>query len=233
MRKEPYTVGSYVHVIKRGARGTPMVRNDSDRWRFLLMLRHLNDDRRAENWFRDLMDEKIADTLNRPKVWPPEKKKVRILCFCLLDNHFHLLLKEIKEGGVSTFMQKLGTSMANHFNEKYKEKGSLFQGAYRLRTIKSDTYLRAVSAYIQVKNSFELYPGGIAVALKNFNTAYAWASKYPYCSLGSYAGTLNSPIIEKDILGEIFSPAEYKSFAKDFISGRSDSNIDMKEITLE
>lgn len=75
MRKEPYTVGSYVHVIKRGARGTPLVRNDSDRWRFLLMLRHLNDDRRAENWFRDLMDEKIADTLNRPKVWPPEKKK--------------------------------------------------------------------------------------------------------------------------------------------------------------
>ncbi|MDO8604837.1 MAG: transposase [bacterium] len=231
MRKEPYTVGSYVHVIKRGTRGSSIVRDDTDRWRFLLMLRHLNDRYKPENWIRQLMDRKMANTLDRPSDWPAPKKLVRILAFCLLDNHFHLLLKEIEEGGISKFMQKLGTSMANHFNEKYKEKGGLFQSAYRGRTIESDEYLRAVSAYIQVKNAFELFPGGTALAMKDFNKAYAWASEYPYSSLGTYAGTLKSPIIEKDILGEIFSAGEYKSFARDFMLGRL--AINNEDITLE
>jgi len=118
------------------------------------------------------------------------------------------------------FMQKLGTSMANHFNEKYKEKGSLFQGPFRSRTINDDTYLRYGSAYIQVKNAFELFPEGPLIAGNNFEKAYAWATSSPYTSLGNYAGARESPIIDKDILGEIFTPAEMKSFVKDFIEGR-------------
>ncbi len=169
------------------------------------------------------MEEKIANTLKRPAVWPTQKKVVKILCFCLLDNHFHLLLKETREDGIALFMQKLGTGMAMHFNTKYKEKGSLFQGSYRARTIQDDNYLQYVSAYIQVKNAFEIFKGGIENATKQFEKAYAWASKYPYTSLGDYAGTRESPVIDKDILGEIFTPAEYKVFSKDMILGRTDA----------
>ncbi|OHA26380.1 MAG: hypothetical protein A3C06_01615 [Candidatus Taylorbacteria bacterium RIFCSPHIGHO2_02_FULL_46_13] len=232
MRKEPYVVGSYVHIVKRGVRGMPIVRDEIDQWRFLLLLRHLNNEQGIDNWFRDLIDENIAHTLERPKSWQPQQKIVRILSFCLLDNHFHLLLKEIKKGGISTFMQKLGTSMANHFNEKYKEKGGLFQGAYRSKTIDTDEYLRYVSVYIQVKNAFEMYKGGTASALKDFDSAYAWAGKYPYSSLGDYAGMRDSPIIEKDILGKIFSPEEYKVFSKEVMLNRtnfdtlSDTDLD-------
>ena len=227
MRKEPFTVGSYVHIVKRGARGTSIVRDDIDRWRFVLMLRHFNDGYQPENWFRSLIDEKLANTLSRPKSWPAQKKTVEILCYRLMDNHFHLLLKEITDGGVSKFMHRLGSSMSNHFNEKYKEKGSLFQGAYKSRTIDSDNYLRYVSAYIQVKNSFELFPGGISGATKDFSSAYTLAAKDPYCSLGDYAGMRVSPVIGKDLLGEIFkTPKDYESFARDFIEGR---NIEVPE----
>ncbi len=221
MRREPYSVGSYLHIIKRGTRGTDIVRDDADRWRFLLMLRHFNDEFQSENWVRDLIDEQLVQTLDRPTMWPEQKKLVNILCFCLQDNHFHLLIKEIREKGTSTFMQRIGTGMAACFNAKYSEKGALFQGAYKSRTIGNDTYLRYVSAYIQVKNAFEIFPGGLNKASKNFEKAFKWASIYPYTSLGSYVGKSNSPILEKEILGDIFSPDEYKGFARDFIEGRT------------
>ena len=219
MRKEPFTVGSIVHVIKRGSRGTNIVRDDLDRWRFVLMLRHFNDESVSENWFRELMNEKLADTLKRPSLWLKQEKIVNILCYCLLDNHFHLLLQEIQDGGIAKFMQKLGIGMTNSFNQKYKERGSLFQGAYRSRTVEDDAYLRYVSSYIQVKNSFELYQGGIKEASVDFNKAYDWAANYPYCSLGYYAGFRESPLIDKNLLGEIFTPKEYKDYSKDFIDG--------------
>jgi REP element-mobilizing transposase RayT len=185
------------------------------------MLNHFNDESVSENWFRDLMDENIAHTLARASVWPKQKKIVKILGYCLLNNHFHLLLKEIVEGGIAKFMQRLGISMTMAHNEKYKEKGSLFQGAYRSKTIEEDMYLRYVSVYVQVKNAFDMYPGGVKKATDNFDDAYDWAKKYPYCSLGDYAGMRKSPVVDTDLLGEIFTPEEYKSFARDCILGRN------------
>ena len=187
------------------------------------MLRHFNDSNAREHWFRDLLDEKLVHTLNRPTVWPKQDKLVALLAFCLLDNHFHLLLREIRENGISTFMQKLGTGMAKHFNEKYQERGSIFQGAYKSRTITGDSYLRGVSVYIQVKNAFELVPKEVVqngVSLKNFDKVYDWVCKYPYSSLGNYSGEIESPIMDKDILGEIFTPKSFRNFAKDFMLAR-------------
>lgn len=228
MRIEPFTVGNYVHVIKRGARGMNIVNNDDDRWRFLLMLEHFNDKKISSNWFRELMDEKKANTLERASIWPLKKPIVEVIAFTLLDNHFHLLLREIKEGGVTAFMTSIGLGMSKCFNEKYGGKGSIFQGAYKSRTIQDDRQLRYVSAYIQVKNSFEIYSGGFTKAAKEFDRAYEWAVHNPYTSLGHYMGTIDSPIIqkEKNILKEIFTPAQYKNFSRDFIIGRSGKMID-------
>jgi len=133
-----------------------------------------------------------------------------------MENHFHFILKEIKEGGVELFMRKLGTGMANYFNTKYKEVGRLFQGSYRAKVVDRDEYLAYLSVYIQVKHPFELYPRGIKQAVRNFDEAFTWAVKYPYCSLADYVGKRNSPIIEKSILEEIIAtPEKYKQFAKD------------------
>lgn len=222
MRKEPFTVGSFVHVIKRGARGLPIVQDDGDRWRFVLMLNHFNDHFHSESWFRDLMDEKIANTLLRSSRWPEKKPLVIIEAFTLLSNHFHLILKEIEEGGVSKFMHKLGTGMANHANAKYKQKGSLFQGAYRLRTIEEDSYFRYVAAYVMVKNTFELFPGGFENTRSSFADAWEWAIHYPFSSLGHYAEIIDSPIVANSFLKELFpNPSEFKSFARDVLLGRA------------
>lgn len=125
-------------------------------------------------------------------------------------------------------MEKVGKAMTHHSNKKYGEKGSLFQGPFRSRTVDSDEYLRYVAVYIMVKNVFELYPKeGIKKASENFDRAWEWAIEYPYSSLMDYAGKRTCPVIEKELLGEIISsPTELKNFARDFISGRKiDTNL--------
>ena len=105
-------------------------------------------------------------------------------------------------------------------NAKYKEKGSIFQGSYKSRTVQSDSYLRQVIPYIMVKNVFELYPhNGLTGALKNFEDAWQWATqKYIFSSLPVYAHNKNSPIIEQNILHEIFeAPSAFKNTARDMV----------------
>lgn len=234
MKREPFTVGSYLHVMKRGARGFPIVQDYADRWRFVLMLNHFNDHFHSESWFRDLMDEKIANTLKRPSMWPSKIPLVSIEAFTLMPNHFHLILKEINKGGVFKFMHKLGTGMANYANAKYKEKGSLFQGPYRSRTISDDSYFRYVGAYVMVKNTFELFPVGFEKACKSFNDAWKWAIQYPFSSLGHYAEVVNSPILANPFLKELFPKSNnLKSFARDLLIGRGDMPLAQLEDELD
>lgn len=221
MRKEPFGIGSYVHTVQRGTRGLPIVRDEADRFRFLLMLTHFNDSFTSPNWHRDLHDAHIYRTFERPSHWPERDAHVSLIAFGLVENHFHLLLKEIKEGGIVRFMHRLGTGMAKKFNERYEEKGSLFQGSYRARTVNDDNYLRYVSAYIQVKNAFDVHPRGYDWARNNFDEAYAWASVYPYSSLGDYVGTFDRLIVDKEFLSSLYNPDDYREFARDVILGRN------------
>lgn len=219
MRIEPFTTGSHVHVLKRGARGMDIVRSDSDKWRFLRLLFFMNDEYADTNW---MVVTKGMDLFHRPDNWPQCKPLVNILAYTLMPNHIHLLMRETQKGGVSLFMKKIGQSMTEHANFKYKEKGSLFQGAYKSKTIKTNEYLRHLAIYIMVKNVFELYPKkGLAGAQENFEDAWEWATTYPFSSFGDYVGVRNnSPIITKGILGEIFNTSQkFKSFSREVILG--------------
>lgn len=221
MRREPFGLNSYVHVVQRGTRGLPIVRDDEDRFRFLLMLTHFNDNFASSNWHRDLCDAHTHRNFKRPSHWPERDAHVRLIAFGLVENHFHLLLEEIKEGGIARFMHRLCTGMAKRFNERHGEKGALFQGSYCARTVDDDDYLRYVSAYIQVKNAFDVHPKGRAWARDNFDAAYAWAITYPYSSLGDYAGTFDRPIVDKELLSSLYNPDDYREFARDVILGRN------------
>ena len=236
MRKEEFTKGNYVHVYNRGSRRMPIVRDAKDRWHFLQMLYYFNANFTPPNPFRQLRELLSFDFNSRldwPESWPKREPIVMILAFVLMENHFHLLLKEIQKGGIAKFMQKLGIGMANYFNTKYQETGSLFQGSYKAKLIDEDAYLNYLSAYIQVKNPFEMYPGGIEKAAKEFDKAYDFAIDYPYGSLADHAGRRNSPIIQKELLGELFpTPEQYKKFARECILGM---NLDKRlgDLTFE
>jgi len=214
MRVEPFSVGSYVHVVKRGARGMPITVDEFDAWRFLRVLYYMNDKFLDIQWNRTVGN---ANSFTRPE----RKPIVSILAYTLMPNHMHLLLKEVREGGISAFMQKVGQSMTNHHNEKYAERGSIFQGSYKSRTIEDSEYLQYVSAYIMAKNTFELYPrDGLRGATAHFDDAWKWAVAYPFSSLGNYANAKISRILDKDILADVFSDKkQFKKFCRDVILG--------------
>lgn len=224
MRVEPHTIGSILHVMKRGARGMEIVRNDSDRKHFLQSLFYLNDVHQDRNWRKNTKDLTFPE---RPSCWPPRKPLVDVWAWTLMPNHFHLILRERREKGISTFMQRLSGSMAARFNAKYQERGSLFQGAYKGRVVSDDADLRWLASYVMVKNTLELYPGGITKALARFDDAWKWGIKYPLSSMGFYAGEMPSPVIatEENVLLESFENAKhFKKDSYDMLKGFSEKH---------
>ena len=219
MRIQPFGVGSFVHVVKRGARGLPITRDEKDRERFVRLLYYLNDEHQSEFWELDVRH--IKD-LQWPKQWPEHRPLVKVIAWTLMPNHFHLLLQEIQDAGVSRFMQRLCGSMSRHFNEKYEETGSIFQGSYRSRTIDTDRYLRWALSYVLVKNVFELYPGGYDRAVRKFDSAWKWGvEKYAFSGLREVTYPKKPSITDIDLFYDFFkSSADFKSCSRDMILSR-------------
>lgn len=193
MRKEPFFVGDNVHVFNRGNRKQEIVRDDNDKQNFLLGLYYLNNKNsppqpiaKAKEFLLSKAQSRFNLDFEWPGDWGPRDALVDIIAFTLMNNHFHLVLREIREGGIAEFMRKISNSMTGYFNEKYQENGRLFQGSYKARRIDNDNYLQYMMVYMHIKNVFELYPGGIKNALHNFDDAFEFALKYPYSSLGGH-----------------------------------------------
>ena len=231
MRVQPYSVSSVVHVVKRGARGMSITKQTSDRWRFVRILYLLNDTYQNSDWTRE---KRKRPLFYHPSHWPERDPLVDVVAWTLMPNHFHLLLHERREGGVSKFMQRLSGSMTTHHNEKYNESGSLFQGSYKSRTVDVDEYLRYVFAYITVKNVFELYPGGLAKAVKEFNEAWEWGKTYPFSSFQTTVLNQSSPIVNFDTLRTLALPGtRFKQTAKNMLGGHLDIQSDLSDLFLE
>ena len=75
---------------------------------------------------------------------------VEIGAYCLMPNHFHLLLYEKKDGGVTTFLSKLSTAYVMYFNKKYKRTGGLFEGRFKAVRVGEDGYLEYLFSYIHL-----------------------------------------------------------------------------------
>jgi len=73
---------------------------------------------------------------------------VEIIVYCLNPNHYHIILRQVSEGGVSKFMLKLSSGYSSYFNKKNKRSGSLFQGRFKAVHIDSNEYLLYLSAYV-------------------------------------------------------------------------------------
>lgn len=232
MRVDPHGVGSIMHVMKRGTRGDKIVRDVDDKWQFVRFLYYLNDSNFYVNWKRDTA---ALDMFGRPTHWPEREPLVDILGWTLLPNHFHLLLQEKTESGIAKFMQRLCNSMTSNFNKKYKEKGSLFQSAYKGKTVEEDTYFEQLVWYVLVKNTLELYPGGISAALKNFDKAWQWGMEYKFSSFGSTFLKEASPVTTdtEGLVARVCDSANFKRDSKNFLSVYKFRSNELKALSLE
>ena len=131
----------------------------------------------------------------------PSSVLVEIVCFCLMPNHFHLLLKQIKDNGISIFLNKLSNSYTKYFNTKHTRVGPLFQGSFKAIRIENDEQLLHISRYIHLNPLIDYLT-------KDLKT-------YPYSSYPEFLG-LKKGFCKKDIiLGNFSSPLEYEKFVLD------------------
>ncbi|PIV86886.1 hypothetical protein COW49_02795 [Candidatus Kaiserbacteria bacterium CG17_big_fil_post_rev_8_21_14_2_50_51_7] len=231
MARELIGIDSYAHIYTRGVKKFPIFRQRGDLQHLLSNLYYFNHaDRMPDNWRRELEISVDQEHFQWPNVFGERQPIVSILAFSIMDNHLHLMLKEIVEGGTSRFMHRVSMSYSKFINEKYEENGSLFQRPFKSRLVEEDTDFRNLAVYIMVKNPFELYPGGLRKAIENFDDAYDRTSKDSLNSLGAYAGIRATPIITKDLLGELFeTPRSFKEFARETMLHRLDQFAPVEE----
>jgi putative transposase len=131
------------------------------------------------------------------------EKLVAIGAYTLMPNHFHILVREINEGGISLFMKKLLTGYSMYFNVKNGRTGSLFQGPFRSVLASRDEYLKYLYSYIHLNRVKILDPKWKSQGIKNLKDTLGYVSNFKYSSYRDYDGVER---IQKKILDTVAFP---------------------------
>ena len=152
-------------------------------------------------------------------------KNINLLCYALMPNHFHFLIKQISEDAITEFMKRLISAYVKYFNNKYERVGPLFQGRYKGILVLEDEYFTYLSFYIHAN------PIDILSSPKDLED-------YFYSSYLDYIGKRNTPWIHKDyILNYIEKDknkfAVYKELTEKFILELNKNKQKLAPISLE
>lgn len=192
-RKHSFTPGGVYHIYNRGVEKRDIFLSDSDRIRFRALLLHCLPVGRNPSY----------SLLKNPERQKQRGKKlVDVLCYCLMPNHFHLLLKETEDKGVSTYMQRFMNSYVRYFNTKQQRSGPLFAGPFRSVPITGDDQLLHVSRYIHL-NPY-------VASLSDDPFTYAWSSLNEYVSSPKYR------FCQIDLIKHMLKPAQHRKFITDY-----------------
>lgn len=143
----------WYHIYTRGVDKRPIFLADRDAERFLMLLYAANSAIPIQ--ISNLGGHK-GPTLEVVLQQKRGTQLVDIGAYCLMKNHPHLVLREKVYGGISAFMQKLGTGYTMYFNKKYQRTGALFSSRFKARHVMSDQYFRRLINYIHA-NPAELF----------------------------------------------------------------------------
>jgi len=191
-----------------------------------------NDEKSVTNILWQLERNRNRLTLNVLKDYlvsqgSERKPLVRIMAYCIMGNHYHLLVEEIQKDGITKFMHKLGLGYARYFNNKYERVGSLFQDKFKNILVDDEKYLLYLLVYINVLNPADLIePGWREEGIKDIEAVLKFAVDYLWSTHQEYIGKRRSLIIEKGILEELLpTPKAYLDLVKAVLSGKGYQEI--------
>lgn len=227
MRKLKFVKGNIYHIFNRGVEKRDLFLDESDKWRFLQGMFLFNDKDGATNllWRIEREKKRINFKVLREFIAVNRKDRkplVRIMADCLMPNHFHFLVEEIEDKGISRFMHKFGIGYTKYFNEKYERVGSLFQGPFKAVQVEKEIQLLYLLVYINVLNPGQLVePHLKKLGVRNMTAILKFAEQYPWSTHQEYLGKRDSVLIDKGVAKELFSePAMYERFARDILEGK-------------
>ncbi len=193
IRRPQLVNGEIYHIVLRAIESLKLFRDEKDYFRMIHDLFEFNDDDPVLSSFRN----KIIKARNVLATVTERKKRkmlVEILAFCLMPNHIHLLVRQLREGGISKFMRKIGAGYGLYYNQKYERKGHLFDGRYRIVHIENQEQLKTVFVYIHTNPVAIIFPNWKEKGINNLKNAIKFLEeKYRWSSYPDYLEKKNFP----------------------------------------
>lgn len=208
MKKVELVNGCFYHIYNRGVDKRDIFLESSDYTRFMQYLLECNSLDHITNIKRRVGKNSAKGTILN--------KIVEIICFILIPNHFHFILRQLVNNGISKFMQKLETGHAMYFNKKYERTGRLYEGHFKPKLIGTDEYMMHLSSYIHLNCIGLIEPDWKEQGVKDWGKANKFLETYKWSSYLDYIGKQNFPdIINKGPLQEYFkTPEGYKKYVQ-------------------
>ena len=181
-RVKIYVSDMYYHVYNRGWNRSEIFIDEEDYHYFeSLIARHVSP-------------EDVKDRKGREYRWL--RPIIQLNAYCLMPNHFHMLVYQTEETGLSQLMSSVLTAYTMYFNKKYKRRGSLFESTYKAVIIVEDSQLMHITRYIHLNHA-------------KYRT---WL----HSSYGDYLGSPRDWIDPTQILGLFNSKQQYQEFVDDY-----------------
>lgn len=159
--------------------------------------------------FIDLFNLERGDTL------------VDVGVYCLMPNHFHILIREKIEGGITKFMSKLSISYCMYFNKKHKRTGGLFEGPFKAKHVDSDEYLKYLFAYHHLNPIKIIDSKWKEDGIQDRIAAKDYLSHYTYSSYLDYQRVVRpeSKILNQEAFpGYFVTPKDFDEFVDEWLS---------------
>jgi putative transposase len=200
-----YIKDGIYHIYNRGVEKRQIFMDEEDYRIFLYFLKRYLLSPDDVSWRSDLHKEWIPD----PRWRSDLHEEIRLLCYCLMPNHFHLMIQQLQERSITEFMKRLGNAYIDYFNKKNKRVGSLFQGRYKAALVQKESHFLYLPYYIHNNPS----------ELEDCDNP----KNYSYSSYADYLGRRNTKWIFKEGLMEQFKEAETSKMdfeeVKDILGG--------------
>ncbi len=210
--------GEIYHIVTRGVEKRLIFQSQSDYYRGIFSLFEFNDENPV--LIRNRRRARLQAKKNGREQFSASRDLImEILAFCLMPSHIHLLLKQIKENGISQFMRKFGAGYAAYFNKKYSRTGHLFQGRFRAVHIQNNEQLKNVFVYVHTNPAGILEPAWKEEGLKNPEEVIRFLENYKWSSYCDYIGKKNFPsVTNREFLIKTMGNEENcKSFVNNWI----------------
>jgi len=219
LRTTIFSPEEFYHLYSRGVDRRSIFIDNEDKKRFVRLLFLCNS--KTPVVYKTLKNLRLDEMKFREKL-------VEIGAYCLMNNHFHILIKEVSDGGVVKFMSKLLTAYSLYFNKKYNRTGSLFSSEFKSSCLDTDEYLKYIFAYIHLNPLKILDPDWREKTIDK-KVAKKYLDEYTFSSYPDYI--FKKPREESLILGKESFPdyfnkeGAFKKYVFDWLNFDLNSSI--------
>jgi putative transposase len=217
--------------MSRGVDKRNIFQDDTDYFRFIQDLSIFNKTASTKNNARLTNTAKQLSTFARCSE-SDSKPLVALYLFCLMPNHYHILLSPLEEKGMARFLQKLNNGYVQSFNRRHDRKGVLFETRFKRIEVINDAHFIHLPYYIH-SNPLDLFDYGWRKRkINNQEAAWEFLENYRWSSHSDYLGKENFPLVtQRDFLLDFFGGTNQYQIA--FKQWLSDMRIPPNDIIIE